>query len=333
MLEQYSLPSPLSQLDMYHRLEVGPNPMQHLDNIQQNPSQLIPSFIHDAPSVINSDQTKETLENISCTLDAGVEQEAHNDRNCPDEALVTREVVQDDGMFDDNETVASTEAKVSDKVNAPTISEGGVKGQSRAHKDQGGLSGRASKSASNRARQELLLIDELRNKAKRMKKGLLRRFKRGKKTTLNKPRAKSVRKQVQKEIVKGTENRHRCTYPNCSFTTLRKAYLNRHISTHYPDAYFCPVCHATFGREDGLNRHLSHSVVPSKENKVSQNGDRKVQNNDADIVPCIESDEALRYEVGRDPERFNFYYLGVMEDYEMDDEHFEALAKRKRKNE
>ncbi|KAL5503826.1 hypothetical protein ACEPAH_7897 [Sanghuangporus vaninii] len=88
-----------------------------------------------------------------------------------------------------------------------------------------------------------------------------------------------------------------------------------------------------FGCEDGLNRHLSHSVVPSKENEVSQNGDRKGQKYDADIVHCIESDEALRYEVGRDPERFNFYYLGVIEDYEMDDEHFEALAKRKRKDE
>ncbi|KAL5526076.1 hypothetical protein ACEPAG_7414 [Sanghuangporus baumii] len=330
MLEQYSLPSPLPQLDMYHRLQVGSNPMHC---IRQNPSQPIPSFSHDSPSVTNSGQTKETLENISCTLDAGAEQEMHNDRKCPDEAFVTRKV-KENGMFEDKETVASTEAGVSNKVDAPTILGGGMKGQSRAYKDRGSLSGRASKLASNRARQELLLIDELRNKAKQMKKDLLRRFKKGKKTVLNKPRTKSVRKQVPKEIAKGAEDdQHICTYPNCSFATLRKAHLNRHISTHYPDAYFCPVCHATFGREVGLNRHLSHSVVPSKEDKVSQNGDREVQKYDADIVPCIESDEALRYEVGRDPERFNFYYLGVMEDYEMDDEHFEALAKRKRKNE
>ncbi|KAL5485699.1 hypothetical protein ACEPAI_6740 [Sanghuangporus weigelae] len=333
MLEQYSLPSPLPQLHMYHRLQVGPNPMQQVDCIQQNPSQPIPSFNRDSTSVINSGQTKETLENISCTLDAGAEQEFHNDSKCPDEAFVTRKVEKEDGMFDDKETVASTQAEVSNKIDALTIPGTGVKGQSRAYKDQGGLSGRASKLASNRARQELLLMDELRNKAKQMKKDLLRRFKRGKKTVLNKSRTKSVRKQIPKEIAKGAENQHRCTYPGCSFITLRKAQLNRHISTHYPDAYFCPVCHATFGREDVLNRHLSHSVVPSKENKVSQNGDRKVQNNDADTVPCIESDEALRYEVGRDPERFNFYYLGVMEDYEMDDEHFEALAKRKRKDE
>ncbi|KAL5503818.1 hypothetical protein ACEPAH_7889 [Sanghuangporus vaninii] len=160
MLEQYSLPSPLSQLDMYHRLQVGPNPMQQLDCIQQNPSQLITSFNHDSPSVVNSSQTKETLENISCTLDAGVEQEIHNDRKCLDEAFVTRKN-KEDGMFSDEGTVASTEAEVSNKVHAPTIPRGGAKGQSRAHKDQGDLSGRASKVASNRPRKELLLIDEL----------------------------------------------------------------------------------------------------------------------------------------------------------------------------
>ncbi|KAL5503817.1 hypothetical protein ACEPAH_7888 [Sanghuangporus vaninii] len=92
--------------------------------------------------------------------------------------------------------------------------------------------------------------------------------KRGEKTVLNKPRTQLVRKQVPKEIAKGTENQH-----------------------------------------------------------------RNSKKNDADIVHCIESDETLHYEVGRDPERFNFYYLGVMEDYEMDDEHFEALAKRKREDE
>ena len=49
------------------------------------------------------------------------------------------------------------------------------------------------------------------------------------------------------------------------------------------------------------------------------------------VQSCAESEDALRYEVARDTERFNFYYLGVMEDYEMDDEHFEVLAKRRRK--
>ena len=45
---------------------------------------------------------------------------------------------------------------------------------------------------------------------------------------------------------------------------------------------------------------------------------------------CCASPEALWFEVGRDQERFNIYWLGMMEKWKMPDLHFEMIAGRRR---
>ncbi|THH09310.1 hypothetical protein EW145_g2115 [Phellinidium pouzarii] len=110
-----------------------------------------------------------------------------------------------------------------------------------------------------------------------------------------------------------------CNYRDCPwFFSTRAQSFNRHIHTHYPEAYFCPVCGEVACRDDSLDRHLLHKA----EGK------------------CIKSDSAKRYRISRgddgkvkmgyDRKLFNFYFLGVLEDYEMSEEHFEIVARRRR---
>ena len=142
------------------------------------------------------------------------------------------------------------------------------------------------------------------------------------------------------------DEQDKCNYPGCSYYTSKKWHLDRHVSTHYPDPYFCPICLTTFGRLDALNRHLSGSSrsgqgksrqLKKAVGKSKSMGSRKQRSEETPSdpdngMPCIETTEALRYEVGRDKERFNFYYLGIFEDFDMDEAHFELLAGRRRSN-
>ena len=87
--------------------------------------------------------------------------------------------------------------------------------------------------------------------------------------------------------------------------------------THYPRAFFCPVCESIILREDSLIRHF-----------VS-----KIDN-------CVGQPKAARFLLGRTPEGdvrraldmqyFSIYFLGGMDDFPMPDEHFKIVAKRER---
>lgn len=140
--------------------------------------------------------------------------------------------------------------------------------------------------------------------------------------------------------------------------------LVRHLHSHYPDAYFCPVCEHTFRTREALCSHITRipkaprifkkSKAPLWKRKsliqepaedgvridYAKEGERNsdivnvevVHDSDGDDSPeaCCASAEALWFEVGRDQERFNIYWLGMMEKWKMPDEHFELIAGRRR---
>lgn len=126
------------------------------------------------------------------------------------------------------------------------------------------------------------------------------------------------------------------------------------MHTHYPDAYFCPVCERTLRTSSALRQHLARvpksarrgkfgpkkekGKAPSKNNEASSSRATSGENSEnagggdsgEESVPCAASADAIRYEVGRDHERFNIYWLGVMEKFSMRDTHFEMIAGRRR---
>ncbi|THH09307.1 hypothetical protein EW145_g2116 [Phellinidium pouzarii] len=105
--------------------------------------------------------------------------------------------------------------------------------------------------------------------------------------------------------------RFMCSYEGCTQSSANTAILARHVHTHYPDAYFCPCCNTTFSRVDAFDRHFR--MLQSKNDLVHTAG-------------------ALRFEVGRERTRFNLYFLGVMDDFPMPEDHFKMIAGRRRGN-
>ncbi|KAH8102770.1 hypothetical protein DFH11DRAFT_376036 [Phellopilus nigrolimitatus] len=85
--------------------------------------------------------------------------------------------------------------------------------------------------------------------------------------------------------------------------------LNRHIHSHYPEAYFCPVCRSVLSRPDAFLRHFK--------------GDAK----------CADTNKGRYFGLPPPPNQkqfFNVYSLGLMEQYPMPGEHFRIIAGRHR---
>ncbi|KAI5120201.1 hypothetical protein M0805_006307 [Coniferiporia weirii] len=102
--------------------------------------------------------------------------------------------------------------------------------------------------------------------------------------------------------------RFMCSYEDCKHHSPNLTILGRHVHTHYPDAYFCPVCDTTFSRVDAFDRHF-----------------RLLRLTDLEHAAGFQ-----KFGVERNKERFNFYFLGTMDDYSMPEEHFEIIAGRRR---
>ncbi|PAV16686.1 hypothetical protein PNOK_0830600 [Pyrrhoderma noxium] len=175
--------------------------------------------------------------------------------------------------------------------------------------------------------EEQVLIEELRIKAISLKKRLMERW--NKKLVKeeaddllhsDEPITKTHKghKKLQEQAAKQKGTIH-CSFSSCDWTfSSRTQTFKRHIYTHYPFAYFCPVCLEIVCREDSLDRHLQNKT---KGQCVDSAGARRFRITRA-------SDGRVR--VNMNKKFFNLYYLGAMEEYDMPDEHFEIIAKRKR---
>ncbi|KAH8109572.1 hypothetical protein DFH11DRAFT_1548192 [Phellopilus nigrolimitatus] len=163
-----------------------------------------------------------------------------------------------------------------------------------------------SESAGEPLTPEQMQIEELRIKAMEMKEKLMKRWE------------KKGGHKKRKESAPETQGSIKCTYPGClAFSTTPQLHA-RHIHTHYPFPYFCPVCDAILCRGDAYDRHVKNQHADG--NAKSNNKTRS----------CALTPEGVRFDLLRDRKRFNFYFLGVMEDYPMSEEHFELISGRRR---
>ncbi|KAI5120200.1 hypothetical protein M0805_006306 [Coniferiporia weirii] len=132
-----------------------------------------------------------------------------------------------------------------------------------------------------------------------------------------KPDKKGVKRTTDNLLPK--KGSAKCTFGNCpwSFSTRAQSF-NRHVHTHYPEAYFCPICNEIACRDDSLDRHLLHK------------GRGRCVNSDMAKHFRISRGDDGKIKMGFDRKFFNFYFLGVLEEYDMSEEHFEIIARRRR---
>ncbi|EJD06392.1 uncharacterized protein FOMMEDRAFT_165210 [Fomitiporia mediterranea MF3/22] len=93
--------------------------------------------------------------------------------------------------------------------------------------------------------------------------------------------------------------------------------IHQHIASHYPKAYFCPVCRQSYGSVDSLVYHLLYlKKACIKKERAKQFGLK------ADHPEWLVRTICSAY--------LNVYFLGGMESFEMPDDLFTLLAGRER---